>query len=44
MSPDAPQNMQYRMIRFSLHSKANRNVLLVNISIVHSSPFSDATV
>lgn len=44
MIPGTPQNTQYRIIRFNLHSKANGNERLVTISIVHSSPFSDADV
>lgn len=44
MSPGTPQNTQYRIIRFNLHAKANGNARLVNVSIVHSSPFSDADV
>lgn len=44
MTPGTPQNKQYRIIRFNLHSKANDNARLVNISTVHSSPFSDADV
>lgn len=44
MSPDTPQNMQYRIIRFNLHSRANGNAMLLNISAVHSSPFSDVAV
>lgn len=44
MSPETPQNLQYRIIRFDIHSKAKDNAMLVNISIVHSGPFSDAAV
>lgn len=44
MSPGTPQNMQYRIIRFHLHAKANGNARLMNVSIALSSPFSDADV
>lgn len=44
MSPDTPQNMQYRIIRFNLHSRAKGNAMLVNTSVAHSFPFSDAAV
>lgn len=42
MSPDTPQNTQYRIIRFNLHSRAKANATLVNM--VHSFLFSDAAV
>lgn len=44
MSPDTPQNVQYRIIRFNLHSRAKGNAMLVNTSMAHSFPFSDTAV